>query len=141
MVTRGRAAARVVMKLFQDDIEFMNKFNGHIRIIGECQKDLEQSFADAAADCFYDKSASEYRIVQHNFKKFNKSYYCHQESFPCHQYMLRIHEEHNKVFTDMCTPQKKSTLTDEDLSNPVVTVDIAIYDLYHETTYQTCESA
>ena len=137
MVTRGmlgsgRAAARVVMKLFQDDIKFMNEFNGHIRIIDERQKDLEQAFADAAADCFYDKSASEYRIVQHNFQKISQILLlpARKNVFPCHQYMLRIHEERNKVFTDMCTPQKKSTLTDEDLSNPVVTVDIAKYMTY-----------
>ena len=72
MLGNGKAAARVVMKLFESDTEFMKELKGHIRLTYESKLDLQQAFADAAADTFYGKSASEYRIIQENFKKVSQ---------------------------------------------------------------------
>ena len=101
----------------------------HIRCLREGQKresQLKKAFDDAAADCFYDKSVSEYKIIRENFREVSK---ClgRLDVLPCHSYMLKNHIQRNKVFNDMCTPKRRSTLTPEDLKHPSVTVDIAKY--------------
>ena len=96
---------------------------------------LEQGFNDATTDSFYDKSATEYRIMLESFSEVSQiiRLKTRKNVFPCHQYMLTRHVVRNKVFNDMCTPvrKRKRKLTDEEKKNPTVTVT-ATCRLYHK---------
>ena len=94
---------------------------------------MEEALNNAAADCFYNKSYHEYQLLQENFRDVSKliPLKTRRNLFPCYQYLLKNHEERNKIFNDMLSPpRREKLLSDEDRSNPVVTVDISKYMSY-----------
>ncbi len=142
LIGTGKSAGRRLSRCYSHDQDCINEFfkNIHDQDLflsvdereKEYKKSLKQTLDDAAADCFYDKSIHEYRILQENFNPVSKLLKLDGRSgvFPCHQYMMKHHYERNKVFTNLCLPRRDKVLCDIERQNPCVTVDIAGYLAY-----------